>query len=341
MKRSAEAGRAPTANAGDEARLPSRRDFLTLGMGAFVVAALPLAARRRPQLVRRTVPVMGTAAELAISHRDERYAHAALDAAANELRRVEALLTRFRADSDVGRINAAARGEAVRISGEAGDVIADALRWAAASGGRFDPALGLAVELWDVQRRRVPPPAAAVRRFAGRALHRSIDVERAAAGAVVVRREDDVALDLGGIGKGYGVDRAVAVLREWGIAHALVNAGGDLYALGVAPDGEAWRVGVRSAHAPGGIAATLAVSDAAIATSGDYEQHFEHDGRRFHHLLDPATGEPALALVHSLTVQAPTCIVADAAATALFGAGAAEPYTLGVLARGAHVVHRG
>ena len=105
--------------------------------------------------------------------------------------------------------------------------------------------------------------------------------------------DEDMGIDLGGIGKGYGVDRAVAVLREWGFQNGLVNVGGDLYAMGVSEDGDPWNVGVRSPDDPQGLVANLAMSDQAVATSGDYHQYFEHDGRRYHHLLDPTTGAPA------------------------------------------------
>jgi FAD:protein FMN transferase len=322
--------------------MPSRRGFITFGIGAFVVATMPFAARRRTPLVRRSVPSMGSVAELAVAHRDAAYANAAIDAAVSELHRIESLMTRFRADSDIGRINAAEPGTAVRVNRETARLLADALGWAERSDGAFDPALGRAVELWDVQHRHAPPPPHAVRHFAGRRLYRSIDVARVAGGYAVVRNDADVAIDLGGIAKGYAVDAAAGVLREWGVFDGLVNAGGDLYALGVAPDGEPWRVGVRAPGAANGVVATLAASDVAIATSGDYEQHFEFAGRRYHHLLDPATGEPRLVAAHSLTIRAASCLAADAAATARFGAPDATAATrLATLDATASIAHRG
>jgi thiamine biosynthesis lipoprotein len=125
-------------------------------------------------------------------------------------------------------------------------------------------------------------------------------------------------IDLGGIGKGYGVDRAVAALRSWGIQNALVNVGGDLYALGVSEDGDPWKVGVRSPDDPNGLATTLTMSDRAVATSGDYQQFFVYGGRRYHHLLDPRTGAPSQARVRSVTVASESCMAADAGATTAF-----------------------
>ncbi|MBM3267037.1 MAG: FAD:protein FMN transferase [Candidatus Sericytochromatia bacterium] len=299
-----------------------RRDFVVLGVGAFVALALPF-AWARPGLLRRQVPVMGTIAEFAVAAGglpgERERAQRAIDAAIAELLDVERRMTRFEAGSDVSRANEGAARAPVEIGRDTGLVLREALRWARATDGRFDPALGRATALWDVARRKSPPPAALFTRLAGRDLYRAVslagDLDRPA-----VRFEDaDVALDLGGIAKGYGVDRAAAALRSHGVENALINVGGDLVALGAAPGEDHWRVGVRSPQAPGALAGELAVRDIAVATSGDYEQFFAYGGRRYHHLLDPETGAPRLASFHSVTVEAPTCMAADAGATAVFG----------------------
>lgn len=300
-------------------RMPTRRDVVVVGLGAFLVAAVPLASRRAPRLVRRSVPCMGTVAELGVVHRDEQYAQRAMDAALAELRRVEAAMTRFRDDSEVGRVNLAAGREAVSVSPETAAVVREALGWAAASEGAFDPCLGRAVALWDVGRRTAPPPAAELRRLADRSFHTSVEVGRGEGGPFVGLHDADAALDLGGIAKGFGVDRAVAILRTWGIDRGLVNVGGDLYALGSAVDHGPWRVGVRDPDSPGQLRTRLEVEDAAVATSGDYEEFFEYDGLRYHHLLDPTTAAPRRTDDGSVTVMAADCMTADAAATALFG----------------------
>ena len=301
-----------------ESRQPSRREFLSLGLGALVVAAAPLAAGRRSRVARLGVPAMGTVAELAVVHRDERWARAALAAAAREIQRVEALMTRFRATSDVGRANRLASIEPVAVSPETAFVVGEALRWADATNGGFDPALARVVDLWDVKHRHAPPPPEQVKRLAGRRLYRAVGVDGGST-PVIAFAGPDVQLDLGGIAGGYGVDRAVAVLREWGVRDGFVNLGGDIYALGVSEDGDPWEVGVRSPHDPAKMVGTVRLSDRAIATSGDYEQFFDHGGRRYHHILDPATAEPRRSPTHGVTVAAATCLAADAATTACFG----------------------
>jgi thiamine biosynthesis lipoprotein len=315
---------------------PSRRDFLALGVGALAVASLPRALRRPERLVRRRIPVMGTVADVAVRHRDQTWAQRAIDAALAELRRVDRTMTRFRADSDVGRLNASAGRGPVALSEDTGLVLVAALAWAESSAGRFDPCLGRAAELWSPQTRREPPNDAEIRAYSGGGLWRALDVEEGRA-----RLHDRrAAVDLGGIAKGFGVDAAARALRDHGVSHGLVNVGGDLVALGVAEDGEPWRIGVRSPEGPEEIVQVLEVSGRAVATSGDYLQYFEHRGRRYHHLLDPVTGAPRRTEMHSLTIEAESCIEADAAATTLFGASPAEARDLlSRAASGARIVH--
>ena len=299
---------------------PDRRDFLILGVGALAVATLPRALRRKQALIRRQIPIMGTVAEVAIRHRDEAWSQKAIDAAFAELRRVDAGMSRFRVDSDVGRLNAQAGGAPVTVSEDTAEVLAAALVWAEASEGRFDPCLGRVAELWDVGSRTAPPASEDITRVSRSGMARYLELERTASASRARLHHPDAAVDLGGIAKGYGVDLAAQALRDSGIFHALVNVGGDLVAMGVDENDEPWKIGIRSPDHPDQVAHTLRVSEQAVATSGDYLQFFQHQGRRYHHLLDPVTGEPRVTAVRSLTVAAPTCMAADAGATAAFGA---------------------
>jgi FAD:protein FMN transferase len=297
----------------------TRREALALGVGAFVVLGTGVSTRARAQVVRRAVPVMGTVAEVAVVHRDAVEAHAAIDAALQELRRVEALMSRFDEGSDVGRANRRAVAEAVRVAPETAAVLRRALDWAEASDGAFDPCLGRVTRLWDVGHRTAPPDLPRVERLAGRRLYRALDVGTWHGRPAVRFTAPEVEIDLGGIAKGHGVDRAAAALRARGIAQALVSVGGDLYAIGGAASGEPWRIGIRSPWRPDRLAGDLEIRDGAIATSGDYLQYFTHAGERYHHLLDPLTAAPRRTPVRSLTVMADTCVTADTAATAMYG----------------------
>ncbi len=325
---------------GDGGRYPERRQFLALGVGALAVAALPRALRRAEPLIRRRVPLMGTVAEVAVRHRDERWAHRAIDVAFSELRRVEAAMTRFEAESDVGRVNARAGLHAVPVSEDTAEVLTTSLAWAVGTEGRFDPCLGRVSRLWDFKSRTRPPAEADISSYAGRAMYRTLEVERGGSTPRVALHDSNAALDLGGIAKGFGVDAAAQALKEQGVFHALVNVGGDLVALGVGADDEPWAIGVRSPTHPDEVIHLLRVSDRAVATSGDYLQYFQHRGRRYHHLLDPNSGAPRESTMRSLTVEADRCMTADAAATALFGSSLeATSRVLGHLAPDATVVH--
>jgi FAD:protein FMN transferase len=324
------------------ARLAGRRDFLVLGVGAFVVASLPFAARRRAQTVRRTLPIMGTIADFTVVHDDVGYAERAIDAAFAELSRVERTMTRFRSESDVGRANRLAATQAVAITPATYTVVESALRWAEASNGAFDPAIGKVTELWDVLHRHEPPPAPAVHRLAARHFYRHVQLGHEGGKPSVHFTDPDIHLDLGAIAKGYGVDAAGDALRRLGIRHALVNVGGEIVAIGGAPDGNPWRVGIQSPDDARVLLGTVEVVDRAIATSGDYEQFFRYRGVRYHHLMDPETAAPRRTAEHSVTVEADRCMDADAATTTVFGmSNEAARAVLAVRAHDARVVSWG
>jgi thiamine biosynthesis lipoprotein len=279
---------------------------------------------------------MGTVAEVAVPARNEIWAQRAIDAALAELRRVEAVMSRFRSDSDVGRLNAGGDGW-VGISPDTAEVLRAALGWAVRSGGRFDPCLGRLTCLWDGVEVGAEVAAGALTGgalAAGRGpaapgpedgpggtgvRWRALEIDAEHAGARA-RLSFPVAVDLGGIAKGFAVDVAAEALRGQGVIDGLVNVGGDLVALGSDVSGEPWRIGVRAPDDPRGLAVILDVTESAVATSGDYVRFFESGGRRYHHLLDPATGASRETAMRSLTVRADRCMDADAAATALFGA---------------------
>ncbi len=297
-----------------------RRKFLTIGTGVFVALSLPAALlRRHVRLIKRSVPLMGTIAEIQVAHDNERFAESVIDDAIAELRRIEGLMTRFRGDSDIGRANLGAALDGVPVTPETALVIAAALHAASVSDGRFDPAVGAASELWNVLDRREPPPEGLVHRLAARGFWRKVDLDQHATVPKVRYEDRDLHLDLGAIAKGYGVDRATAVLKNRGVQHAIITVGGDLFALGNSPEDEPWTVGIRSPHDRHALAATLRVSDRAVATSGDYERFFAWRGQRFHHLIDPATAAPRRSVFHSATVLADCCMDADAASTSVFG----------------------
>lgn len=297
----------------------TRRQLLAIGGGLFLVALVPQALRRRRVAVTRSIPVMGTVAEVVVVHEDRDRAEAAIDLAFERLRWVDRTMSRFQPASDIGQANARAFGTAVPVEAATAMVVEAALRWADVTDGAYDPGMSRVSEIWDVANRTTPPAREAYQRLAGRRFYRHVGVDRFRGAPVLTYDQPEVGIDLGGIAKGYAVDLAIEALRTAGIRDAVVNAGGDLYAMGRSADGDPWRVGVRSPVDPSRIDREIALSDEAVATSGDYFQGFTYHGRRYHHILDGATAEPRLTQAHTVTVRASRCLDADAGATAAFG----------------------
>jgi thiamine biosynthesis lipoprotein len=181
---------------------PSRRDFISLGIGAFVVGSIPFAARGRKRLVRRTLPMMGTFGDVAVVHKDQRYAQGAIDAAFQEMRRVESVLTRYRPDSEIGRANLSAFAAPQNVSAETSDVLKSALHWSEVTDGAFDPCLGRVVAIWDFQNRTEPPETRDLQPFARHGLYQALELGKSRGRDVVVFHEEEMEIDLGGIGKG-------------------------------------------------------------------------------------------------------------------------------------------
>jgi thiamine biosynthesis lipoprotein len=192
------------------------------------------------------------------------------------------------------------------------------------SGGLFNPAIGRLVALWgfasDEPPKGPPPTPEAIRAI----LDRQPSLSDVQVDGIRIRSTNPVVkLDFGAFAKGYAVDRAIEVLREMGIRNAVINAGGDLRAIG--RHGERpWRVGIRHPREPGILAAVEVEGDESVFTSGDYERYFDWQGERYDHIIDPRSGYPARGLA-SVTVFARQADLADAAATALFVAGPEEP----------------
>jgi len=190
-----------------------------------------------------------------------------------------------------------------------------------ASGGLFEPGVAPLVELWGFNStltEHVEPPSGASIEAAlntlGRIASLHLDDGRASAA------NRNLKIDLGGIAKGAAVEAALLILASHGLENALINAGGDLAAIGHAAGGRAWRVGIRDPRGPGMLSVVELGDGESAFTSGDYERYFEHEGERLHHLLDPTTGRPARH-TQAITVLSTDPVLADAAATALFVAG--------------------
>jgi thiamine biosynthesis lipoprotein len=286
--------------------------------------AAPSASSAQPQLSSYEKPCLGTRCTFNVFHHDVALVERAVDAAMAEIQRLDGLMSTWVESSDVSRINqAAGNGEWTEVSPETFEVLERSLWIARLSGGAFDITVGAFKGLWKFDEDNdgtLPKRADVLSRlelvgYDGLAL----DPERRA--ARLARRGQSI--NLGGIAKGFIVDRAVAQLKQAGLRDFLVQSGGDLYAAGRRGDRD-WRVGIQDPRARAELDRTtdtsfamLALHDSAFNTSGDYERFVIKDGKRYHHILDPKTGYP-VPHTRSVTVLAPTAFLADTLDTAVF-----------------------
>lgn len=315
----------PSRSAAGEGNDIKRRTLLRLAAGGGLVllggGVSWFGGGRAPTLFRSSRAVMGTRATILLVHPSREIATAALGAAFSEIAEVERSMSRFRADSDVGRLNAH-RDCWLTVAPSTATVLLTALEIARTSDGQFDPCLDGLISLWGFHDRNYPdriPDISLGFRNGGSVFFHGLAYRQRGKRRLFRLTALSPGIDLGGIAKGYAIDRAAARLREYGVRHALVNVGDDILALGGHPAGGPWRVGIRHPRLPGVFLEVLALRQQAVATSGDYTNCFFRDGRRYTHLLDPHTGRPAAAH-RSLTVTASSAMLADALATAAFTA---------------------
>lgn len=263
-----------------------------------------------PQLHQRSFRAMGGPCSVQVYTTDAAQADLSMAAAEAEVRRIEAKYSRYRDDSVVGRINAAAgSGQDIAIDDETAQLLAIAARLHEQSDGRFDITSGILRRVWDFKAGQ-PPAAAAVAELlpliGWQHVHWS--------GGHVQLGRTGMELDFGGFGKEYAADRAAAVLAAGGIRHGLVELGGDISVVGPHPDGSPWLVGIRHPRHPDQVLASIPVSQGGLATSGDYERCIVTATGRYSHILDARSGWPVDGLA-SLTIAAPQCLLAGAACT--------------------------
>ncbi len=268
-------------------------------------------------LVTKNGSAMGTEVRISIYTDDDEGALKAADAAFAEIQRLEALMTTWRADSEISRVNAAAGSGPVKISDESLEVIEMAQRSSELSGGAFDISFNAMHGLWkfDEDLEKKVPPAAEIRKRMALIDYRQIKVDRS--NKTVFLAKKGMSINLGGIAKGYAVDRAVAILKKAGFTDAIVQAGGDLMCAG-SKGGKPWTTGIRDPRSGrDDVFAVMQLVDHAFSTAGDYERYFILGGKRYHHIIDPKTGYPATKS-RSVTIYAPTALLADAIDDAVF-----------------------
>ena len=288
-------------------------------MGVAVVALLALATgTARAAWLSRTVDgTMGTRIVVELWSEEPASGERAIDAVMAEMRHIDESMSTYKPTSELSRVNATAARAPVPISRELFDLLTTALEYSRITEGAFDITYASVGFMYDFRARKRPSDE----QIAG-ALpavnYRHVILDRQARS--VRFTQAGVRIDLGGIAKGYAVDRGIAILKQRGIAHALVQAGGDSRIIGDR-FGKPWIVGIRHPDHKEQIIARLPLVDTALSTSGDYERYFDENGTRYHHIIDPHTGHSA-SKVRSATILADTATRSDGLSKTAFVLGA-------------------
>ncbi len=296
------------------------------GGGTLILACMLFAtsthAEQKLERFEAATDVMGSEFRIACYAPTTARAAGAVTAAFGEVQRIDDFLSNYKPDSELSRINREAHDRAVTISTEMSDVLEACKRYHKLSDGAFDITVGALVESWGFFRGNGKMPNRWSIWLAQRKVgSQYLEIDRASQTVRLLR--DGLSLDPGGIGKGYAVDRAAAVLREYDIEQALISAGtSSIYALGTPPGGAGgWPVKIRDPGDGSRSVAEVRLSNSSLSTSGSDEKFFEIDGKRYSHIIDPRTGRPAEGM-RSASVISSRTIDSEAWATAIFVNGA-------------------
>lgn len=271
---------------------------------ALTLLALP--AISHAEWYEREEAIMGTRIAVQLWSEDPALAERAMDAVIAEMHRTDELMSTYKPGSQLSQVNEHAYERPVQVDADLIDVVEKSLEYSRLSDGVFDVTYASVGYLFDY-RKHVHPTDAQIAAALPAVDYRQVVVDHDA--RTIRFLKPGMRIDLGGIAKGWAVDRGIDILRELGIEHAMVNAGGDTRLLGDRR-GKPWIVGIRDPRNEGKVVTRIPLQDEALSTSGDYERYFEEDGVRYHHILEPGTGRSPKA-VRSVTVIGPTATHTD------------------------------
>jgi FAD:protein FMN transferase len=255
----------------------------------------------RADWLHREESIMGTRIYVEVWHDDRIQGDAAIDAVMDNMRRIDALMSHYRPESQLSQINIRAAVEPVAVDPELFDLIRTSIHFSEVTEGAFDITYASVGYLYDYPR-HVHPSEAEIKAALPGVNFRNLllDPER----YTVKFAREGMRIDLGGIAKGYACDQGVAILKRFGVTNAMVMAGGDTRLLGDRR-GRPWVVGIRHPDNKNRIVLSMPLADVGISTSGDYERFFDEGGVRYHHIIDPKTGHSPTG-VRSVTIIGPT-----------------------------------
>jgi len=245
--------------------------------------------------VQKTETIMGTQVSITVVARDRDQGEAAIEAGMAEVRRLDDMMSLYKDDSEITRVNLAAGRMPVKVSPEMIEAVEQASEISRRSGGVFDVTIGPLVVLWQMRLKEGKTPSeeeiGKVRRLVN---FRNIFINKKAS-TIFLKREGMI-MDLGGM-KGYIADQVADLFKRRGVRNALIALAGDIWALGHREDGNPWRIGVQHPREKDRTLAVLELSDRYVCTSGDYERFVIKEKKRYHHIIDPRTGKPSTGVI--------------------------------------------
>jgi len=273
-----------------------------------------LQTEKKTGLYRKGMKLMGNQFEISVVGEDADWAAPRIDAAVSEIRRIEELLTTFKATSQTNLINENAGVQPVKVDKEVFDIIRRSLKVSVLTKGAFDITYGsIDKRFWNFDTHMTSLPDKEIARQSVRLIdYRNVILDDK--NTTVFLKEKRMRIGFGGIGKGYAADRAKNVLRNMGVKSGVVNAAGDLTTWGTQANGAPWTVGIADPNAQFHPFSYLNISDTAVATSGNYEKYVIIGGKKYSHTIDPRTGFPVSG-IKSVTIICPNAELADAMTT--------------------------
>lgn len=281
--------------------------LLLLAAGAAYSAAV------QAEWLYREEDIMGTRCAVELWATDRNAGNAAIEAVLADMRRIDALMSTYKPDSEISRVNANAAREPVAITAELFGLLQTAQQYSALSKGAFDITYASVGYLYDY-RQHFHPDEKTIAAALPSVDYRQLKLDPA--NRTVSFGKPGMRIDLGGIAKGYAVDRGIDILKARGLTHAMVNAGGDTRVSGDR-FGKPWIVGIRHPDRKNEVALRIPLTDAAFSTSGDYERFFDEGGVRYHHIIDPKTGHSPHS-VRSVTIIASNATRTDGLSKTVF-----------------------
>lgn len=238
-----------------------------------------------------------------------------VDKAFKEMARIEKIANNFDPKSEISMLNKKAGRGPVKISHHLFKMIELSINYHKISGGTFDITIWPLIQLWSFGERKEPPSKSEILNRLSLVDTRKVNVD---SHNQTVSLAPNTSLDLGGISKGYAVDRAIVTLAEEGINSALVTTGSTTRTLGQKPKGQLWKVGIQHPRKPDKLIGIVELDQKSISTSGDYQRFFTKNGRRYHHILNPKTGYPAEGIMSVTIITDQSCTEADILSTGVF-----------------------